>query len=306
MRTPSRERSSYFTSILRESYQSITRNALISTAAAFSIIAALLILGIFIVFTANVNTMTKAAEESLDIQIFLKDGVTQEQKDALEQELRENPDVANVEFESKAQALENFSGSLSEYSDILSEYDSENNPLPESFIVQAVSADRLSAIRDMASEYSDEVEYVRYQESFISSLTRFTSFVNLFSVVLMVIMSLIALFLIYNTIRLTVVNRQREIEIMKYIGATDNFIQLPFVLEGIFIGLISALLSAMLVCMVYYYFIGYLNGSMLVRFQGSLVAPGQVLAIIVVSFIAYGLIIGSVGAAIATRKYLDV
>lgn len=303
---PSRERSSYIPSIIKESFQGISRNALISLAAGFSIIAALLILGIFLVFTANVNALTQVAEDNLEIQIFLKEGISQEQKDNLYQTLLDDPLVSSIIFESKEEALENFTESLNDYNGLLSEYDSSNNPLPESYIVKAYNTDDLIELRDLANSFTEEVEYVKYEENYISSLTSFTSFVNIFSFILLIVMSLIALFLIYNTIRLTVANRKKEIEIMKYIGATDTFIQLPFVLEGTFLGIISAIISVLLVCMVYYYLIGYLNGSIFFTFRDAIVTPGSILFVVFLCFIAYGIIIGSLGAIIATRKYLDV
>ncbi len=303
---PSHERSSYLPSIIRESLRSISRNKLIAVAAILSIIAALLILGLFIIFSVNISQLTEMAENNSDVKIFLKEGVTQEQKDNFYDILAEDPQVSEITYESKEQALENFSESLNEYSELLSEYAGQDNPLPDSYIVKAHNIDDLASIRDLAYEYPDVVEYVRYQESYISSITSFSNFIYYISIGLVVVMSIIAFFLIYNTIRLTVASRDKEISVMKSIGATNQYIQIPFVLEGTFIGLISAFLSVLLICLVYYYVIGYLSGSFFFTLGSAIVSPENIIFVILISFILYGMLIGSIGAALATRKYLEV
>ncbi len=303
---PSHNRPSYLPSIIKESFQSISRNTLISIAAIVSIIATLLILGIFIIFSVNVSQLTQVAEENSEIQIFLLEGVTQEQKDNLLEILENDERVSEVTYESKEEALENFSKSLNNYQELLGDYTEENNPLPESFIVKTYNIEDLAAIRDLANEYKDEVEYVRYQESFINSLSNFTQFIRILSIGLIAIMSVIAFFLIYNTIRLTVANRRKEISIMKSIGATNSYIQIPFILEGTFIGLISAFLSVLLVILVYYYVIGYLSGNLIFSTSTLFISPRNIIILILISFTLYGAIIGSIGAAFATRRYLEV
>lgn len=302
----SRERSSYFSSIIRESFQSITRNSLMSTAAAVSIIAAMLILGVFLIFSANIAKMTQTVENNLEIKVFLKEGVSEAQKEVLYQALLADPNVEDVRYESKREALDNFSNSLKDYTGLLDSYTDENNPMPESYIVKATSGDKLAEIKEAAAAHTDSVEYVKYEENFITSLMKFNNFINFFSISLMIVMSVIALFLIYNTIRLTVVNRRREIEIMKYIGATDSFIQTPFVLEGTFLGVISAVFALLLIRVVYYYLLGIVNGSVMTTLQSSFVSPGFLMWIIFGCFMVYGIIVGAAGAVIATRKYLNV
>lgn len=303
---PSRERSSYFSSILKETAQSLSRNTLISIAAVISIIAALIILGLFIIFTANVNKMTNAAESNSEIKIFLRDAISDEQRTNFYQILEDDDRISEITYESKEEALENFTEHLNEYSGLLSNYSGENNPLPESYIVKAYNIEDLAQIKELAEQYPDVVEYVRYRENFIDSLTNFSNFVNYLSLGLLIIMSVIALYLIYNTIRLTVSNRSKEIEIMKSVGATNEFIQIPFILEGTFIGLVASILSLLLICLVYYYGIGFLSGSLFFTVEEVIVTPGNLVLLLLISFVLYGGIIGSAGAAFATHKYLDV
>ncbi len=303
---PSREKKSYVSNILRESFQSISRNTLMSSVTIISIMAALIILGVFLVFSANIAEMTKSVEDNLEIKVFLKEGVTQEQKDALYAGLKESPYVTDITFESKSQAMDNFADSLKDYTGLLNSYNSSSNPLPESYSVKADDGEHLAAIRDLAEQYTDSVEYVKYEQNYITSLMRFNNFIKIGSVALIVIMSVISLFLIYNTIRLTVVNRRREIEIMKYIGATDAYIQTPFVLEGTFLGFFATIVSTLVIRLTYFYILGVVNGNILMSAGLSLVSPTQITWIVLLSFSIYGILIGAVGALIATRKFLDV
>lgn len=303
----SHEKPTYAPSILREAYQSLTRNALMTTAAAVSIVAALIILGVFILFSTNVQQLTSSVESNLEIKVFLKEGTTEEQKATIYEALKSDPNTESVRFESKAEALDNFSTQLQDYTDILGSYSDSDNPLPESYIVTAKNGDEIQSIVTAANNLQDEgVEYVKYGENYVNSLLRFNNFINIISVAMLIIMSVIALFLIYNTIRLTVVNRQREIQIMKYVGATDRYIQAPFVLEGILLGTISAVVAVLFIRLAYLYILGMVTGSVLMSIANSLISPNLVFGQLSLVFLLYGIVIGAVGAVIVTRKFLDV
>ncbi|MGI6108931.1 MAG: permease-like cell division protein FtsX [Eubacteriaceae bacterium] len=304
---PSREKPTYAPSIFREAFQSLTRNALMTTAAAVSIVAALIILGVFILFSSNIQQMTANVESNLEIKVFLKDGTTDAQKETIYETLKSDPNTDSIRFETKAEALDNFSSQLQDYTDLLGSYSSSDNPLPESYIVTAKNGEDIQSIVTAANSLKDNgVEYVKYGENYINSLLRFNHFINVVSIVMLVIMSVIALFLIYNTIRLTVVNRSREIQIMKYVGATDRYIQAPFVLEGILLGTISAAAAVLFIRLAYLYVLGMVNGSVMLNVSNSLISPNMVFGQLSLIFILYGIVIGAVGAVIATRKFLDV
>ena len=248
-----------------------------TTAAAVSIVAALIILGVFILFSTNVQQLTSSVESNLEIKVFLKEGTTEEQKATIYEALKSDPNTESVRFESKAEALDNFSTQLQDYTDILGSYSDSDNPLPESYIVTAKNGDEIQSIVTAANNLQDEgVEYVKYGENYVNSLLRFNNFINIISVAMLIIMSVIALFLIYNTIRLTVVNRQREIQIMKYVGATDRYIQAPFVLEGILLGTISAVVAVLFIRLAYLYILGMVTGSVLMSIANSLISPNLV------------------------------
>ena len=226
--------------ILRDTAQSMQRNSLMSIAAVFSIIAALIILGIFLVLTINIRQAT-----------------------------------ANVE--------------------------------PASFIIQVKDSESMDDVKAFALTYQDKgVEYVKYGEEYINALLNFNHFANTMSIVVLIVLSVISLFLIYNTIKLTVFARRKEIGIMKYVGATDAYIRTPFVLEGTFLGLIAAVVAVMIVRLAYYYILGMLGGSVLLPMTSALATPDQVMGQLIFFFTVYGVVIGAVGSVFAIRKFLDV
>lgn len=302
-----REKPNYLPSIMREAAQSLDRNRLMTIAAAISIVAALIILGVFILISTNIQRATKNVESNLEIKVFLKDDTTAEQKETIYQALIGDPNVDSVRFETKAEALDNFSSQLQDYTDLLDSYTGDNNPLPESYILTVKNGDDIQSVVSLANSYQDQgVEYVKYGENYVNSLLRFNHFINIVSVVILVIMSVIALFLIYNTIRLTVVNRSREIQIMKYVGATDLYIQAPFVLEGIFLGVISAAIAVLFIRLAYLYILGQVNGLVMLSISDTFIAPNEIFAQLSAVFFGYGILVGTIGSIIATRKFLDV
>lgn len=293
--------------IFRDTFQSMKRNSLMSIASVLSIMAALIILGIFLVLSINIRQATASVESSLEMKIFLSEGYTQDQKAAIEQALKDNAMIAGVRFESEDEALSNFSDSIDDYTGLLSSFNSENNPMPASFIVQVVDSDSMSQVKDFAMTYKDKgVEYVNYGEDYVNALLNFNRFANTLSVVVVIVLSVISLFLIYNTIKLTVFARRKEIGIMKYVGATDAYIRTPFILEGMFLGVIAALVAVLLIRLAYYFILGYINGSILMSISTDFASPAMVIGQLVIFFVIYGVVIGAVGSVIAIRKFLDV
>ncbi len=295
-------------SILRDTFQSIRRNSLMSLASILSITAALIILGIFLVLTINIHQIASNIENGLKIQVFLKQDVTEEQKSTLQKALESNDLIQEVQYESKDQALKNFSESLEGYSDLMSSFNGKNNPMPESFIIKAKRAEDMDQIKKFVDGYKETngIEYVKYGQDYIKALTNFNNFVNLLSIIVIIVLSIISFFLIYNTIRLTVFARRKEIGIMKYVGATDNYIRLPFLLEGIGLGVIAAIAATMAIRTGYFYILGYLGGNALLPITVNFASPHLVILNVVLFFLIYGILIGILGSSVAIRKFLDV
>ena len=272
--------------------------------------AALIILGIFLVITMNIRQITKHVEGNLQIQVYMTENCTQQQKDGLKNYLNSNNLIQSVKYESKATALKNFSNQLNSSSDLTDTFNSKNNPMPESYIVRAKNADNLGKIKKQISQYNKKnnagIEYIKYGKDYIKALTNFSHFINLFCIFVVIVLSVISYFLIYNTIKLTVFARRKEIGIMKYVGATDGYIRAPFILEGAFLGIIAALAATLAVRTGYFYILGYLSGNALLPITANLSSPAALIGQIVIFFLVYGILIGTIGSRVAIRKFLDV
>ena len=281
-----------------------------SLASVFSITAALVILGFFLILTFNIQMMTENVESDLEVKVFLTQTCTEEAKAGVQQALENNEYVKDIVFEDKDTALKNFSNQLSSYKDLLTSFNSEDNPMPESFIVHAYKTEDLVKIKDFANEIKANspgvIEYVKYGENYVTALSSFNHFANILSVSVTIVLSVIALLLIYNTIKLTVFARRKEIGIMKYVGATNAYIRGPFILEGMFLGIIAAIVSLLALRTGYFYILGFMSGNSMISITANLATPGQVLGRLSVFFVIYGVAVGTLGSVFAIRKFLDV
>lgn len=291
----------------KEAMQSMKRNSLISIAAVISIVAALIILGVFLVLSINIRNATGNVESNLEIKAFMSSDYSQEQKSDFEEALAKNPAITSVHFESEEEALSNFSSTIEDYSNLLSNFNAGNNPLPASFVIKAKDAESLEEVKAFISSYEGKgIEYIKHGEDYINALMNFNRFMNTLSVVMLVVLSLISFYLIYNTIRLTMFARRKEINIMKYIGATNAYIQTPFVLEGTILGIIGALVSVLVLRFGYYYLLGAVSSTMMISVTSALASPNAILTQLLFIFVAYGVVIGTAGSVFAIRKFLDV
>ncbi|MDD4507545.1 MAG: permease-like cell division protein FtsX [Eubacteriaceae bacterium] len=298
---------SFLKSIVRDTTQSIERNNVMSVASILSIVAALIILGIFVIFSVNLEHITTNVESALELKVYMKSGTTQEQVDTVSDKLRTHQNVSEVTFVSADQALNDFSSSLQGYSGLLSGYNSSNNPMAASFDVKISDAGQIGEVKNYASSLTaDGVDYVKYGEEYVNALVSFSHFTNIFCGVLIVILSVVSLFIIYNTIKLTCFARRREIRVMRYVGAPNWYIRVPFVLEGTLLGCLGALVAVLLIRTGYYYLIAYVQHSVYLPMNSDLVAPGTLMSQISLFCVLYGVIIGSIGSLFSMRKFLDV
>lgn len=293
-----------FKYFVRDTARSIKRNTLMSIASVVSVIAALVILGIFLVIALNIQHMTNDMESQLELKVFVEKDATEEQKDQLEELLKADSRITEIRFESKDEALQKMSENLEQYQGILQGLEGDN-PLPESFILRVSDAAEIRQVSDSVSEL-DGVDYINYGEGYVDALMKFNDFTNMLSLAVLLILTGISVFIIYNTIKLTVFSRRKEISIMKYVGATNWYIRVPFIIEGGVLGLTGAVLAILVVRNIYYYLLGAVSGQSALIMGVSFAPPEAVLPSITLYFMIYGLIVGAAGSLFSITKFLDV
>ncbi|MDZ5254609.1 permease-like cell division protein FtsX [Clostridium sp. LIBA-8841] len=293
---------------ISDAFKSLKRNRTISIASIATVLTTLFIFGAFLLTALNVKNGVTNVQDKVEINVFLKDDVTQDQKAAIEAKIKTVQGVKEVVFESKDQAFAKMEGSSDYNKEILAGYSKENNPLPASYIVRLENTDVASSVESAMKtndKYMDGVEDVGNDEELIGTINSFVKVINTVGLVLGIVFVGVSLFLIVNTIKITVYSRRREVGIMKFVGATDWFIRWPFVIEGVIIGLVGGILSTLLLFAGYNLLYGkVVSASSL--YMPQFVPPMYVLTTMSWQFILAGIVIGAVGSIIALRKFLDV
>lgn len=286
----------------KDAVKSIVRNKTLSIASIATVAATLFILGSITLVVANVNKAVTKLGSMVEVSIYLEDSITNTQKDAIEKKIEVIDGVNTIKFESKTQALENVKEQLNDTTGDLTEGFEEDNPFPASFTVNVsepeIIDDVVSAVRDM-----DGIEDIRDARSLIQKISNLTDSVKVSAIVGFIVFILISLFLIGNTIKITVFTRKREIGIMKYVGATDWFIRWPLIIEGVILGIIGAIIAVIILVLGYLVLTSKISLDI---FDFTLIPVSYIGKVVLWELLACGLFIGAVGSIISMRKFLKV
>lgn len=289
---------------LRESFKSLSRNSWMTFASISAVTVTLLLVGVFAVIMMNLNKVATDLENDVEIRVLIDIMNDEEQTAKAEAELIaqiENlPEVAEVVYSPKEQELDDL---IKDFGDELSLFE-QNNPLHNVIYVKATEPQQTANVAKQI-EKLDHTYEVLYGEGKVEKLFGFLNISRNIGLALIFGLLFTAMFLISNTIRITIIARKDEIEIMKLVGATNSFVRVPFVLEGMWIGLLGSIIPMIAVSVIYY----NLYDALAHRIQGSLlqlleVTPllYQVNAIIV----GIGLLIGIWGSFMSVRKFLKI
>lgn len=284
---------------LREAVQSILRNSWLSVASVGVVAVSLLILGSSLLLVLNANNIAANLESSVEISVFLKDKTTPAQVKDLEDKLKAMPDVVQVEFVTKQRALEEMKKSFGDKKDILAGLE-EKNPLPDAFRVKTRTVEQVAPLARQMESLA-QVDQVRYGQGVVEKLLALSRWVRTAGLVTMVLLGIAAVFLIATTIRLSVFARRKEIGIMKFLGATNWFVRVPFLLEGMILGLAGSLLAVVAVYFGYLSLIGNIQLSL--PFM-QLVTDRGLLIPLMEGLLVLGLAIGAAGSMISMRRFL--
>lgn len=280
------------------------RNKGMGVASVTSIGAVLVILGIVLIMILSLNNLVIDIKDKFDeIQIFLKDDISESEIENIEDELNGIDGIKSVVFKSKGQALQEMKEDWGDEGYLLEGL--ESNPLPDTFIVQLENIEDTGMVTK-SIEKLDGIDKIQYNQDIIEKLILIANYVRTGGLIIVAILLLVSVFIISNTIKLTVTARKREINIMKYVGATNGYIRGPFIIEGVLFGLVGALISILLVNYGYEYFFNAVSDRLYVLFTIYLVPPAALIKDISIIFISIGAGIGALGSLISLRKFLNV
>ncbi|MFZ5632803.1 MAG: permease-like cell division protein FtsX [Bacillota bacterium] len=285
----------------REALQSIFRNSWLSIASVGTVTVSLLIVGIFALLVVNANEFTRSLESGLEIRVILKDGQPGDSIKRIRADIEKMPGVSMVEFVSRDQALEEMKRNFKDRKDVLEGLQNDN-PLPDAFRVRAYQADQ---IPDLAGniESLTGVEQVIYGHGLVERLVSATRWIRLGGGVVLGILCLAAVFLISTTIRMSVFARRREIGIMILLGATNWFVRFPYLLEGMILGFLGAVLAGSVVYIGYISLVDYIGRNLPFIYP---VTDQRTIFTVLGGMLVTGLVIGALGSSFSIRKFLKI
>lgn len=288
----------------KESFKNLWRNRLMSLASITSVSATLLILGIIFILVMNINNFSQGAKDQFKtIQIYLNEGIEEQEIDTLENNINQLEGVTSVEYESKEDALVNMKESWGDNGYLLNGL--EENPLPNSIIIDLGNIEYADYVVNNVNEM-EGVDEVKYYRDIINKIISITNYIRNIGLIIIFVLIAISTFIISNTIKLALNARRREINIMKYVGATNWFIRWPFILEGTILGLIGALISTGIIYYAYQYTYKLLTSEFYVIIAAYIVNVSKVLDDTLILFVVIGCGIGALGSITSLRKHLDV
>lgn len=290
-----------FRYFVTEAFKNIFSNGWMTIASIFTVMASLLILGVFLILSINLNSIVGDLEGSYEIIVVMDEKTTEEGIAAIGKAILRVDNVADATLDRNADRLEKLKENFGENASLLDRY-KDDNPLRNWYRITLDDLTKATQTIDKL-EQLDGVEKVIQNETAINNLVKVANYVRSFSVWIILALAIVSVFIISNTIKLTVYTRRKEINIMKFVGATDWFIRWPFIIEGIVIGIIGSCISAGLVLAGYNFIEKVVQDNILFI---SLMPLEQLLSVILCSTFGLGIVLGGLGSLIAVRKHLNV
>ena len=291
----------FFRSI-RDSFKSIGRNFSLSMASILCVTITLIIVSVAMILSANVNNATKNIEDEMNIVVYLENDVKEQDIENIKSEIINIEGVKETKFISKEEQKNNMAEYNDAFETILNYLD--ENPLLDSYVVFVDDIKEISSIAEKINAIQN-VETTKYGEGMVEEVVSAFDIIEKGTIVMVIALILVTVFLIGNTIKLTIYSRRSEIEIMRLVGASNTAIKLPFVFEGLMLGVIGAIIP---VCITIYGYVilyntlhGYLFSEML-----RLVEPYNFVFWVSGLLVLIGAVVGMFGSARSVRKYLKI
>ena len=280
---------------------SLIRNRWMTFVSIGTVTVSLFVLGVFLLIVLNMTRMASEVESQVQITAYLNDAVTKEGRVEIEKMLHEMKSISKIEYVTRDEALKRLKERLGDQKYILDAL-GDTNPLPNFYEVTVTKPEQVqptaAAIADLYG-----VDEARYGQDVAANLFEATRLVRMFAFLLLVLLTGATIFIISNTIRLTVFARRREIAIMKYVGATDWFIRIPFILEGMTSGFIGGLLSALAIRSFYAAMTAKIYDTLAFL---PLIPQYPFINYFTIALIISGMAIGIVGSTVSLKRFLQV
>lgn len=295
--------------LIGEGFKNVLKNKKSTFAALIIMFATMITVGIGLAGAQNITSVIKQLEDDVPVTIFVKDGLSASELDQIEDYMKSIEYVNNVRFTSKADALKNAKEKLADNAELLEKYSENNHPFKASYSITLTDINKSKEVVDIintSETIKENIVEIQTSDIVISGLNKADKGVKIAFFSIGALLIVVSTVIIGNTIKLTVHARRREISIMKYVGATNNFIRAPFVVEGIVIGIIATAVSILSLGGLYTLVYSKFNSVLLSNFKFELLQFTDIFQIAIIVYIILGIGIGVFGSILSMKKYLKV
>lgn len=289
---------------IRDSFQSVFRNFSLSLASISCITITLLVVSISMILSVNVNNFATLVERDVTIVVFLDTDISAEDIKVVEQEIKRLDNIESISFQSKGEITEEMKNSSETFKAIMDEWTEDENPLQDTYLVKVEDINKIASTARQIGQI-DGVDVIKYGEGMVEQLVTVFDVVRKICLGMVVALIIVTAFLISNTIKITIFSRKREIEIMRLVGASNLNIKIPFIFEGLFLGMLGSIIP--IIGTIYGYTVLYDNfhGQLFSPFI-RLVEPQPFIILLSGVLLIIGILVGMFGSWRAVRKYLKI
>lgn len=289
---------------IRDAIKSVIRNFSLSLASISCITITLIIVAIAVIASFNVQNFTQAIEKDMTIVVFLDNDATEEDVEKVETKIKKIGNVDTYTFQTKKQVKEQMQQESEVFKTVLETWEDEESPLKDTFQVKVKNVEKIKNTA-LKIESIDKVSVVRYGEGMVDKMVKAFSSIEKLTYIVVIALVLVTVFLIVNTIKLTISARSREIGIMRLVGASNITIKLPFIIEGMILGLFGSIVPVILTTYGYLAFYKHFDGYLYSRLI-ELIIPEPFIYQTSLIVVGIGILVGMIGSASAVRKYLKI
>ena len=293
--------------LVNQGIENIWKNRMMAFASFCVLLASLLLVGISVLFYMNITSMIGGVEDKDEVIVYLDEDTTDSEISEFQGELQKLGNIQSITFYSREQAFEDLKKSMSDY-EVLFDSLGDDNPLIDGFRIKIQNIDYIS---DTITQHEqlDHVYSIRAPMDFVNLLTEIRKIVTLICSVLIIALLIICIVIISNTTKASVFARREEIQIMKYVGATNTFIRVPFFVEGLLTGLLAGAVALVITWFAYDSLVELLTGQadfLSVIGMGSIIPFKNVVGRVTLTYLGAGGLFGALGAIFSMRKHLNV
>ena len=289
---------------IRDAFKSVFRNFSLSLASISSVTITLLIVAISMVLSYNIENISTLIKKDFSIVVFVENSATNDEVKAIEKKIKNMDNIDSCVYENKEQVAEAWKKSSDTFKVIIESWDKNENPLADTFSIKVKNIENIKETAEQIKKI-EKVSLVRYGEGIIEQLLSVLEVIEKFLIGMVIALILVTIFLVSNTIKITIFSRRKEIEIMRLVGASNSNIRMPFVIEGLFLGFLGSVVPILATIYGYSALYNFVHVDNISPFL-QLAAPTPFIYIISLILLLIGTIVGMFGSAGSVRKYLKI